>query len=122
MATTTATKIVPLYSGIDVTWTDTLASKASVTVSSAYNLAKTLVVFQNYSSTASVTITLGVSDEEYSEKGQGAGSAYTLGTAETCVFGGTSFESARFLTSSNTIVFTFGSSTCTVYAAAFELP
>lgn len=122
MATVTMTKIAPLYSGIDVTWSDAGGNKTSATMSAADDMAKSLVIFQNYSTTASVTITLGASDEEYSEKGQGAVTAYTLGTAETCVFGGKSFESARFLTSSDTLVFTFNPSTCTVYSAAFELP
>jgi hypothetical protein len=121
MPSESVTKVTPLYSGIDVTLADTKGSHASVTLSAAYDLSKTVVMFQNYNSTTSVTITLG-HDDEYSEGGQGDVTAYTLGTAETCVFGGTSFESARFLTSGDTVIFTFGSSTCTVYCAAFELP
>jgi hypothetical protein len=121
MPSETVTKVTPLYSGIDVTWADTKGSHETFTISAAYNLCKTVVAFQNYNTTASVTITLG-HDDEYSEGGQGDVSAYTLGTAETCVFGGKSFESARFLTSGDTLIFTLSPSTATVYCAAFELP
>lgn len=115
----------PLITGTDITATDTGGSTSTLyiepnTAQSVLDLNKLVVVFENYSSTASCTITL-EKGEDFSAIGIGDAAAVTLGTAETCVIGGTSFESARFQNDDGGIEFTI-TTAGTLYVRAIMLP
>gem|GEM_PF-6354944 len=108
-------------SGGSITKTDTGGSTSSIvitatTAQSVLNMDKLAVVFENYSSTASVTITLDAGDD-FSEVGQGAAAAITLATTANVVIGGKDMESARFLDDDGYLNFTITTAaTCYVYA------
>lgn len=121
MGSMTVKPVSPLLTGGAITKTDTGGSTSSIvidhtTAQSSLNLATLAVIFDNYSSTASMTVTLGVGDD-YSEIGQGAAAAITVGTGATVVVGGKTMESARFLTDDDQIVFKITTAaTCHVFA------
>lgn len=125
MADGTLKPTTPVLAGVTITAASgTIASSESMTISattaqSNLNLAKLIVRVENQNTTEAITLSLGVGTE-YSAKGIGAKSI-SIATATTVVIGGQDFESARFLTSSNTVVFTqtgTGPSSWT----AFQLP
>jgi len=74
------------------------------TAQSSIDFASCYVRVQNTSSTSSVTFSVGVGTE-YSSIGIGAASI-SLATNSTIIVGGKSWESARFQTSAETVVFT----------------
>ena len=109
MASTSLTIVTAALTGASITQKTAVASSNTVTISastaqSAIDFNTCFVRVENTSSTASVTLSLGVGTE-YSAKGVGAKSI-TVATATTVVIGGQDFEGTRFLTSSGTIVFT----------------
>jgi len=129
MGSKTVNPLTPLYTGVAIVRTDSGGTTSSIvidhtTAQSALDLSKLVVMFENYSSTASFTVTLGVG-EDFSEIGQGAGAALTVATAGTAGFevayGGKTFESARFLTDDEQIAFTI-TTAATCYVRAFMLP
>lgn len=106
MGAKTINPVTPLITGATTANVDSGASSESIiiaatTAQSALDFGKLVVTFENYSSTASCVITPLFGDD-YSEVSQGSGTALTLGTAASCVFGGKSFESARFLQNDST--------------------
>jgi hypothetical protein len=106
MGAKTVKPVTPLITGATVTSTDTQGTTESIiiqatTAQSSLDFGKLAVTFENYSSTASCVITPLYGDD-FSEVSQGSGTALTLGTGATCVFGGKSFESARFLQNDST--------------------
>lgn len=108
MGAMTVNPVTPLITGATITNVDTGGSTSSIiiaatTAQSALDLSKLAVTFENYSSTASCVITPLYGDD-FSEVSQGNGAALTLGTAASAVFGGKSFESARFLQNDSTNV------------------
>lgn len=109
MASTTLTVMTPVITGTsnstksDVASSQTLTIQAS-TAQGALDMATLVVRVENVNTTTAVTLSLGVSTE-YSDLGIGAASV-SVGTATTVVIGGQLFESARFLTTSGTIIFT----------------
>lgn len=125
MGNKTVKPVTPLLAGASVTKTDTQGTTSSIiidhtTAQSALDLSQLAVLFENYSSTASCTITLGAGDD-FSEIGQGAAAAITLATASNIVVGGRDLESARFLTDDGQIIFTI-TTAGTLYVSAFMLP
>lgn len=109
MASTTLSVLTPTLAGATITAKTGVASSQTLTISptsaqSALDFATLHVRVENTSTTAAVTLSLGVGTE-FSSKGQGAYSI-SLATATTIMIGGQDFEGARFLTSGKTIVFT----------------
>ena len=109
MASTTLTVMTPAISGTTITGKTGVASSQTLTVQAS--TAQSMLDFgtlhirvENTSTTASLTLSLGVGTE-YSAIGVGAYSI-SIGTATTVIIGGQDFESARFQTSAETIVFT----------------
>jgi hypothetical protein len=111
MASTTLTVIIPSLAGTTVTATGgTTASSETVTIrastaSSALDFGRLFIRIYNQSSTASIYFTL-AAGTIYSEIGQGAKTSTTIGTEGTLIIGGQDFESARFLNTAGTIIFT----------------
>jgi len=129
MGSMTVNPVTPLYTGASITRTDTGGSTSTIiidhtTAQSALDSSKLVVVFENYSSTASFIATLNAGDN-FSEINQGDAAALTIATAGTAgfhrVFGGVSFESARFLDSDEQFEFTI-TTAATCYVTAFMLP
>lgn len=92
--------VTPLITGASLTKTDTGASTSSIfivptTAQSNLDFSKLAVVIENYSSTASCTVTP-LAGDNYSGVNVGNGAAITVGTEATVILGGTQFESARF--------------------------
>lgn len=120
MGSMTINPVSPALTGATLTKTDSGGSTSSIVVAattaqSSLNLSTLAVVFENYSSTASFTVSLGAADD-YSEKGQGA-ATITVGTEASIIIGGKSMESARFLTDDDQLVFTITTAaTCYVYS------
>lgn len=125
MGSMTVKPVSPLLTGASLTKTDTGGTTSSIvidhtTAQSSLNLSTLAVVFENYSSTASFTISLGAADD-YSSKGQGAAATITVGTAASVVIGGKTMESARFLTDDDQLVFTI-TTAATAYVYATMIP
>lgn len=83
------------------------------------------LVIRAYVATAGATLTIGTGDSDYS--GYGLGSyAVTVATAGTAYIGGKDFESARFLTSAESVVITctsrYAGSVPSVLFEAVHLP
>ena len=121
MGSKTINPVGPALTGASLTKTDSGGTTSSIviaatTAQSSLNLSTMAVVFENYSSTASFTVSLGAADD-YSEKGQGAAATITVGTEASIIIGGKSMESARFLTDDDQLVFTITTAaTCYVYS------
>jgi hypothetical protein len=129
MGSLTVNPVTPLYTGAAVTRTDSGGTTSTIiidhtTAQSALDLSKLVVVFENYSSTASFVATLNAGDD-FSEVDQGAAAALTIATAGTAgfirAFGGVSFESARFLDKDEQVEFTI-TTAATCYISAYLLP
>ena len=132
MGTTTVYPVTPTYTGAALTKYDNLTSNLTVIIDSTtaqgvLNLGKMVVTFENYSTTASTTVTLKAGDT-FSDYHIGDVAACTISTATTAistactiVFGGKQFESARFLESDEQIEFTLATG-ATVYISAVMLP
>lgn len=125
MGSMTVKPVSPLLTGASLTKTDTGGSTSSIvidhtTAQSSLNLSTLAVVFENYSSTASFTISLGAADD-YSSKGQGAAATITVGTEASVIIGGKTMESARFLTDDDQLVFTI-TTAATAYVYATMIP
>jgi hypothetical protein len=125
MGSKTVNPVTPLITGAAVTKVDTGGSTSTIvitatTAQSALEFRKLSVVFENYSTTASATITL-TDGAEFSDYGQGNAAAVTLGTAATVVIGGKLFESARFKDGDGYANFTI-TTAATAYVTAFMLP
>lgn len=108
----TVTCVTPDHDGAACAKTTCTAAVASTvtftTAQSALDFSKLALVFSNATSAASViTFTIGA---DFSEVGQGVGTTVTVGTSGSAtgivVLGGTSFESARYQSSSGTFIFT----------------
>ena len=109
MASTTLSILSTAITGAEITAKTAVASSQTLTVSpttaqGAIDFNTLVVRCENTSTTASVTLSLGVGTE-FSGIEIGAASI-SVGTAETVIIGGKTFEGARFLTSGGTIVFT----------------
>lgn len=110
MADGTLKPTTPVLTGVAITAASgTIASGETMTITattaqSILKIEKMVITVANASSTAGVTLSLAAADD-YSDKGQGAKSI-SIGTAATVVIGGQGFESARFLTDDNALVFT----------------
>lgn len=121
MGSKTVNPVSLSLTGGTITKTDTGGSTGTIliaptTAQSVLNFDKLAVVFENYSTTASCTITLKAGDN-FSEVGQGDAAAITLATTANVVIGGKNLESARFLQSDGSIEFSITSTaTCYVYA------
>ena len=106
--------------GVAITKTDTGGTTASIivaptTAQSSLNFEDLFVVVENYSTTASCTVTVKAGDN-YSEVGIGAASV-TIATATTKVIGGKELESARFKDKNGYLKFNITTAaTCYVYA------
>jgi hypothetical protein len=100
------------------------ASTAQSAAGIGLKLSKVMVYFENATSVATV-ISTGAGDN-YSEISQGAKTLTTLGTSTSTIgnviVGGKSFESARFLTDDNAVIFTIATTAASVYVSAFMLP
>ena len=108
-----------------ITKTDSLGTTSSIivaptTAQSSLNLPGLSVIFENYSSTASCTITLESSDL-YSDKGIGDAAAITLATGASIAIGGKALEGARYLNDDGYLYFTI-TTAATVYAYATMFP
>ncbi len=121
MGSKTINPVTLALTGGTITMTDTGGTTSSViiaptTAQSSLNMDGLAVVFENYSSTESCTITLGAGDD-FSEIGQGAAAAITLATAANVAIGGKDLETARFLDDDGYLNFTITTAaTCYVYA------
>ena len=109
MASTTLSILSAAITGAEITAKTAVASGQTLTVSpttaqGTIDFNTLAVRCENTSTTASVTLSLGAGTE-FSGIEIGAASI-SVGTAETVIIGGKTFEGARFLTSSGTIVFT----------------
>ena len=125
MGSKTINPVTLALTGGAITKTDSGGTTSSVivaptTAQSALNLSGLAVVFENYSSTASCTITLECSDL-YSDKGKGDAAAITLGTGASIVIGGKLLEGSRFLNDDGYLYFTI-TTAATVYAYATMHP
>lgn len=124
MGSMTVKPVSPLLTGAALTKTDTGGTTSSIivdhtTAQSSLNVANLAVIVENYSSTASMVVTLGVGDD-YSSVGQGAAAAITVATGASIVIGGKQMESARFLTDDDQLVFTITTAaTAYVYGIMF---
>ena len=99
MGTKTIKPVSVALAGVEITKTDTVGTTGSIivaptTAQSSLNFEDLFVVVENYSTTASCTVTVKAGDN-YSEVGIGAASV-TIATATTKVIGGKELESARF--------------------------
>ena len=109
MASTTLSVLSATLAGAEITAKTSVASSETLTVSpttaqSSLDFKSLHIRVQNVSSTASVSLSLAASTE-YSAEGIGAATV-SVGTATTVVIGGQTFESARFLATGGSIVFT----------------
>lgn len=125
MGSKTINPVCPLLTGAALTKTDTGGTTSTIiidhtTAQSSLNVANLAVVVENYSSTASMVVTLGVGDD-YSSVGQGAAAAITVATEGSVIIGGKQMESARFLTDDDQLVFTI-TTAATAYIFATMIP
>ena len=110
MASTTFTVLTPAITGTTITAKTGVASSQTITISPSTAQGvldapgSLFVRATNTSSTASVTLSIGVGTE-YSDLGIGAASV-SVATEASVIIGGQEFESARFQTSGGTIVIT----------------
>ena len=109
MASTTLSVLTPTLSGATITAKSAVASSQTLTIApttaqSALDFSTLHVRCENQSTTAAITLSLGVGTE-FSAIGVGAKSI-SIGTATTVILGGQDFEGTRFQTSGGTIVFT----------------
>jgi hypothetical protein len=109
MASTTLSVLTPTLAGATITAKTGVASSETLTIQattaqSALDFRSLFVRVANTSSTAAVTLSL-AAGTEYSGIGVGAKSI-SIATEATVIIGGQTFESARFLSSAGTIVFT----------------
>ena len=100
MADLTISPVSVSLSGAKITKTDTGGSTGSIivaptTAQSSLNFEDLFVVVENYSTTASCTVTVKAGDN-YSEVGIGDAPSVTIASATTKVIGGKELESARF--------------------------
>jgi len=100
MGTKTINPVSVALAGVEITKTDTSGTAASIivaptTAQSSLNFEDLFVVVENYSTTASCTVTVKAGDD-YSEVGIGDAPSVTIATAATKVIGGKELESARF--------------------------
>jgi len=100
MGTITIKPVSVALAGVEITKTDTSGTAASIivaptTAQSSLNFEDLFVVVENYSTTASCTVTVKAGDD-YSEVGIGDAPSVTIATAATKVIGGKELESARF--------------------------
>ena len=121
MGTKTINPVSVALAGVKITKTDTSGSTDSIivaptTAQSSLNFEDLFVVVENYSTTASCTVTVKAGDD-YSEVGIGDTATITVATSSTIVIGGRKLESARFKDSDGYLVLGVSpSSACTVYA------
>lgn len=126
MGSKTVNPVTPLVTGAALTKTDTQGTTSSIlihatTAQSALDAANLAVVFENYSSTASFTITLGAGDD-FSSIGIGAAAAITCATGSNVIIGGKTFaDSSRFLTDDGEYAFTI-TTAATAYVYAIQQP
>lgn len=109
MASTSPSVLTCTIDGATITASGSVASSETVTITpttaqSILDFNTLMIRVENQSSTASVTVSLGVGTE-FSDRGIGAKSI-SIGTATTVIIGGQGFEGSRFQTSGGTIVFT----------------
>ena len=88
----------------------TCASSDTMTVSattaqSIVNCGKLFIRVTNQNTVTTAYVTLGATTE-YSEKGQGTATITAIATDSSVILGGQGFESSRFVTSAETLVFT----------------
>ena len=100
MADLTISPVSVSLSGAAITKADTGGSTGSIivaptTAQSSLNFEDLFVVVENYSTTASCTVTVKAGDD-YSEVGIGDTATITVATSSTIVIGGRELESARF--------------------------
>ncbi len=109
MASTTLSVLTPTISGATITAKTAVGTGNTLTVSpttaqSTLDFANLHIRVENTSTTASVSLSVGVGTE-FSALGIGA-ATITLGTAATAIIGGQAFDGARYQTSGGTVVFT----------------
>ena len=111
MASTTFTVLTPVITGTTITAKTGVASSETITISpssaqSTLDAAGSLFVrCQNVNSTESLTLSIGVGTE-FSAIGIGASASISVATEGSVIIGGQLFETARFQTSTGTIVIT----------------
>lgn len=103
MAATTLTAVTVIGTGVAVN-TSSVVTAGTVTIAVS-DLSRSFVTLKNDSTTASVIVSLGASDDPMIAEGIGA-QTITLTTAQTQYVGG-SWDSMRFKTTAGTVVFTF---------------
>lgn len=127
MASTSLSAVAVLISGtaVDAGFVTASGDTATITGPGGGPLLfdRLVVRIANEATGAGCTATLGVGDSDYSGYNLGT-YAVTVGTASTVVIGGKDFESARFLTSAETLVITFtgGGGTTSSTIEAYHLP
>lgn len=110
MAARTLTVTTPTLTGASVASISTVMASSdtcvisATTAQSSLDFATLFLRATNVSTTASVSLSIGVGTE-FSDIGIGAATV-TVGTAETVIIGGQLFESARFQTSAGTLILT----------------
>lgn len=123
MASTTFTIVSPAITGTTITAKEDVASSETITLAvntATSTIDSTLMVrATNVNTTESVTLSIGAGDD-FSGKGIGAASV-SVATDTTVLIGGKQFESARFQTSSKTVIITV-TGTGPVSWEAYQMP
>ena len=125
MAATELSAVATLISGtaVDAGFVSASDDTATITGPSGGPLLfdRLVVRLSNDATGGGCTATLGVGDSDYSGFNLGT-YAVTVGTAATVVIGGKDFESARFLTSAESLVITFAGTTTSTNIEAYQIP
>lgn len=119
VATTTALTGAAIVAASGTTASSDTMTISCSTAQTMLDLATLVIKVASVNSTTSVVLSLGAGD--FSDGGIGAQSI-TLGTAASAVIGGQFFESARFLTDDDTLVFTHSSGAGPVSWEAYQAP
>ena len=121
MGTKTINPVSVALAGVEITKTDTSGSTGSIivaptTAQSSLNFEDLFVVVENYSTSASCTVTVKAGND-YSEVGIGDTATITVAASSTKVIGGRKLESARFKNKNGYLKLDITSTaTCYVYA------
>ena len=125
MASTSLSAVAVLISGtaVDAGFVTASGDTATITGPGGGPLLfdRLVVTLSNEATGGGVTATLGVGDSDYTGYSLGT-YAVTVGTAASVVIGGKDFESARFLTSAESLVITFTGATTSTNIEAYQLP
>lgn len=113
----TLTSVTVVGTGVTANSITSTAETCTVTVT---DLSRTFVRMTNVSTTASVIVSIGASDDPMIAEGIGANTV-TLATAQT-KYVGASWDSARYKTTSGTIVFTVPTAGTVTFEVGYMTP